>query len=74
MSADRAYVCRICQKAVAYEGRLPEAYPFCSPRCRRVDLGRWLRGQYSLERELTDEELAELPLPQPGERAEAEPA
>lgn len=74
MSAVRSYECRICQKAVAYEGRLPEVYPFCSLRCRRVDLGRWLRGQYSLERELTDEELAELPLTQPGDRTEAERA
>ena len=23
-----------------------EAYPFCSPRCKAVDLNRWLSGAY----------------------------
>jgi uncharacterized protein len=23
-------------------------YPFCSDRCRMVDLGRWLTGQYAI--------------------------
>jgi endogenous inhibitor of DNA gyrase (YacG/DUF329 family) len=25
-----------------------EAYPFCSPRCKAVDLNRWLSGAYAL--------------------------
>ena len=25
-----------------------EAYPFCSERCKNVDLGRWLTGSYVL--------------------------
>lgn len=25
---------------------VPESAPFCSPRCRQADLGRWLRGDY----------------------------
>jgi len=23
-----------------------EAFPFCSPRCRLIDLGKWLGGDY----------------------------
>jgi endogenous inhibitor of DNA gyrase (YacG/DUF329 family) len=23
-------------------------YPFCSPRCRKIDLGRWLDGRYAI--------------------------
>jgi len=23
-------------------------YPFCSPRCRKIDLGRWLGEQYGV--------------------------
>jgi len=23
-------------------------HPFCSPRCREVDLGRWLKGDYAM--------------------------
>ena len=26
----------------------PAHRPFCSARCRQVDLGRWLRGGYSI--------------------------
>jgi len=22
--------------------------PFCSPRCAQIDLGRWLKGNYSI--------------------------
>ncbi len=25
---------------------LDEFFPFCSSRCRTVDLGKWLRGEY----------------------------
>lgn len=53
------YTCTICKKAVAYSGRLPDLYPFCSPRCRSVDLGIWFRGGYGIERELSPEELLE---------------
>jgi len=24
-------------------------FPFCSPRCQRIDLGRWLDGDYRIE-------------------------
>jgi endogenous inhibitor of DNA gyrase (YacG/DUF329 family) len=30
-------------------------FPFCSPRCRTIDLGRWLGGQYGIPSEETDE-------------------
>lgn len=23
-------------------------YPFCSARCRKIDLGRWLGGKYAI--------------------------
>ena len=28
-------------------GRWP-CWPFCSPRCRQIDLGRWLDGTYRI--------------------------
>lgn len=31
-------------------------YPFCSPRCRAIDLNRWLSGSYVLPGKLLDEE------------------
>ena len=34
--------CPICGKPVSAEHR-----PFCSRRCRDIDLGRWLKGSYA---------------------------
>jgi len=35
--------CPICEKAVATGA---EDFPFCSERCRLIDLGKWASGQY----------------------------
>lgn len=35
--------CPTCGKPGRYETR-----PFCSARCRDVDLNRWLKGHYSI--------------------------
>jgi endogenous inhibitor of DNA gyrase (YacG/DUF329 family) len=43
------YVCTICGKRVEWEGPLPTVYPFCSHRCKLVDLGKWLREEYSID-------------------------
>lgn len=34
--------CPICKKAPSGKNGL-----FCSPRCEDIDLGRWLKGNYS---------------------------
>lgn len=38
-----------------------ETRPFCSPRCKKLDLANWLEGKYRLPRELNPEELEQLP-------------
>jgi hypothetical protein len=43
MAGDRRPRCPICGQPTR-----PEARPFCSPRCARVDLGRWLSGDYAV--------------------------
>ena len=48
--------CPICKKPVDEPGRGqqgPEAgprsyFPFCSERCKLIDLGRWLGGKYQI--------------------------
>jgi len=35
--------CPVCGKPAA-----PALRPFCSERCRQVDLGRWLAGDYAI--------------------------
>ncbi len=39
----RSPACPICGKPATTESR-----PFCSPRCRQVDLNRWLTGAYAI--------------------------
>lgn len=56
--------CPICGKA--FEGRslddLP-GFPFCSDRCKLIDLGRWIDGAYA---------IPGAPPPTPADRAENE--
>jgi endogenous inhibitor of DNA gyrase (YacG/DUF329 family) len=48
----------ICQRETSYEGPLPEPFPFCSSRCRWVDLGLWLREAYTIDRDAQPEDYA----------------
>lgn len=45
--------CPICRKPVelpdnAHRAAAPQAFPFCSERCKLIDLGRWLDGKYQI--------------------------
>ena len=51
--------CPICQIPVDAE-QTPPFRPFCSPRCKQLDLKNWLEGTYRLPRELQPEDLEEL--------------
>jgi uncharacterized protein len=43
----------------ARESKWP-AFPFCSPKCRLIDLGRWLDGNYGVPAGPDDDELPEI--------------
>jgi|SRR6185312_16951647 len=43
--------CPICKKPVPTGG---EDFPFCSERCRLIDLGKWASGQYVVSSPVTD--------------------
>jgi uncharacterized protein len=43
--------CPICKKAVS--AKKPD-FPFCSERCRTVDLGKWASGAYVISSPVTD--------------------
>ena len=54
-------LCPMCNKLVdeAMRGKPKSPYPFCSERCKLVDLGRWLDGKYQIpavEREAAAED------------------
>lgn len=49
---DRSSRCPICKGAVIQvEGAWPATFPFCSDRCRLVDLGQWLGEKYRVPAE-----------------------
>ncbi len=55
--------CPICRKAVL---RAEPDFPFCSERCRGLDLGKWASGAYvvstpALDSEALNEDLPSLP-------------
>jgi len=59
--------CPVCRTPVAPGGK---AFPFCCPRCKLIDLGRWLGGDYRIElpADATDREIppGAPPDPPPG--------
>jgi endogenous inhibitor of DNA gyrase (YacG/DUF329 family) len=45
--------CPICKKAVK---NTDGDFPFCSDRCRTIDLGNWASGTYVIKSPVTDAE------------------
>ena len=43
--------CPICDKDMPGQHNEWPDYPFCSPRCRKIDLGRWLGENYRVPAE-----------------------
>ena len=49
--------CPICKTRTP---RTAPDFPFCSERCRLLDLGKWASGKYVVSRPLEEPELAAL--------------
>jgi tRNA threonylcarbamoyladenosine biosynthesis protein TsaE len=50
---------RACPGCQAPTSLFASDWPFCSPRCRAADLGRWLSGAYQITRPLEERDLEE---------------
>jgi endogenous inhibitor of DNA gyrase (YacG/DUF329 family) len=50
--------CPICRKEVPFDG--PEM-PFCSKRCRLIDLGNWASDKYKISTPAAQHESGEEP-------------
>ena len=50
--------CPICEKEVKFydKEKLPPNFPFCSRRCKLVDLGKWFNEEYSIEEPIPEEQ------------------
>lgn len=51
--------CSVCGHV--FESELSAAMPFCSDRCRHIDLGRWMDEDYGLPVERAEEPSHESP-------------
>jgi endogenous inhibitor of DNA gyrase (YacG/DUF329 family) len=47
--------CPICDRDMHGERVEWPDFPFCSPRCRTIDLGRWLGEDYRIAKSTPDE-------------------
>lgn len=58
MTETKTVPCPICRKPVAIES---DNIPFCSDRCRVIDLGKWASGDYKISSPILDPDvLADL--------------
>jgi uncharacterized protein len=48
--------CPTCHNIVLAKS---EDFPFCSDRCRRIDLGKWASGDYKVSSPIQDPDLLE---------------
>lgn len=48
--------CPTCKKTVTTDGA---EFPFCSDRCRILDLGKWASGEYRISSPVMDPDLLE---------------
>jgi endogenous inhibitor of DNA gyrase (YacG/DUF329 family) len=56
MARKRSLRCPTCNKIVV---RAEPEFPFCSERCRTIDLGKWASGGYVISTPITDPEKFE---------------
>lgn len=54
--APKALRCPTCKALVTADA---ENTPFCSDRCRRIDLGKWASGDYKISSPILDPDLLE---------------
>ena len=55
-TAPKALFCPTCRKVVL---ATCEDFPFCSNRCRILDLGKWASGDYKISSPILDPEVLE---------------
>jgi len=46
--------CPTCGRQVHYGRRESPHFPFCSERCKLVDLGKWLDGEHKISEPLSE--------------------
>ncbi len=53
--------CPICNAELPHDAaESSPLFPFCSQRCKQIDLYRWTEGKYAIVEPLTPDRLAEI--------------
>ena len=56
------FECPVCRKQFTVKSKEEAPHrPFCSTRCKMVDLGRWFDGTYRISEPISRDESEELP-------------
>jgi endogenous inhibitor of DNA gyrase (YacG/DUF329 family) len=64
----RPQTCPICNKEISGDrDAVDSLFPFCSERCRMVDLYRWSEGKYAIVEPLSPDQIAEVDQQQAGD-------
>jgi uncharacterized protein len=71
-SAARQVKCPTCERPIEWSEAFPFR-PFCSERCRLIDLGAWLSEQHAIPGEPVDPTATPMPQPLHGEDGESGP-
>ena len=56
MASNKTLRCPTCRTLVTKDD---EYFPFCSDRCRLIDLGKWASGEYRISSPILDPEVLE---------------
>ena len=63
--------CPICNTTLPATAAMQSPFfPFCTERCRNVDLMRWSDGRYAIVEPLSEDQLLELQLEEHGDLSE----
>lgn len=55
--------CPICKREIPAADRAASFRPFCSSRCKTIDLGGWLDANYRISNPVAEEDLDASPSP-----------
>ena len=50
---------KIIDKTLLKQSRREKSFPFCSKRCKLIDLGKWIDGDYKIVSEAKKEDFKE---------------
>ena len=65
--------CPICNTTLpATDAIQSQFFPFCTERCRNVDLMRWSEGRYAIVEPLSEDQILELQIEEEGGLSELE--